>query len=289
MVVFPNVKINLGLNILRKRSDGYHDIETLMIGVDWCDVLEVVPSSTGETNLTVTGYIPDCPPEKNLVIKALNALAEAFGKPLPPVDIFLRKNIPDGAGLGGGSADAAFMLKALNNLFGLGFEDERLAEIASRIGSDCPFFIYNKPLLAEGRGEILTEPGFDLSELSRIKVVIVKPLDVVVSTKQAYSAVTPYIPENGLRSVLNLPLDRWKDSLINSFESSVFTITDKPEYIKRRLYEEGAVYASMSGSGSAVYGLFRSGGSDAERTAVEKKYFENLFPGCAVHVGRFII
>ena len=185
MITFPNAKINLGLDILRRREDGYHDIETVMVPVPWHDVLEIVPAKGEETTLTVTGRHVDCPPEKNLVMKAYRALEREVS--LPPVDIYLRKIIPDGAGLGGGSADASFTLRALNELFALGYNDEQLARVASTLGADCPFFIYNRPMLCTGTGTDMEPIDVDLQGLD---ILIAKP-DVSVPTAAAYSHTTP--------------------------------------------------------------------------------------------------
>lgn len=250
MILFPNAKINLGLDILRKRPDGYHDIETVMYPVPWCDILEIVPAKGTDTTLTITGREINCPVEKNLVMKAYRALAELA--PLPPVDIYLRKIIPDGAGLGGGSADAASTLRGLNELFQLGYSDEQLAEVASQLGADCPFFIYNKPMLCTGTGTDMTPFGLSLAGKW---IAIVKP-EVSVPTAKAYSRTHPAIPNTHVTEILTSPIGDWQGKLKNDFEPSVF-----PEYpaiaiVKEKLMEKGAVYTAMSGSGSAVYGIF---------------------------------
>lgn len=253
MVVFPNAKINLGLNIVNRRNDGYHNIESVFIPVMWRDVLEIVPAKGMETTLTVTGRGVNCPAEKNLVMKAYRALNEVT--PLPAVDIYLRKIIPDGAGLGGGSADAAFTLSALNDLFALGLNKSQLAGIASSLGADCPFFIHNRPMLATGTGTELSE--FDIPHLSGLTILIVKP-DVHISTAVAYSGVTPKTPSTPLCRLLDMPVENWSGLVHNDFEISLkdnFPILTK---IKDELYSRGAVYASLSGSGSALYGLFKS-------------------------------
>lgn len=250
MILFPNAKINLGLNVVRRRPDGYHDLETLFYPVPWRDVLEIVPAKGDTTTLTVTGRNVDCPPEKNLVMKAYSAL-DAMS-PLPPVDIYLQKIIPDGAGLGGGSADAAFTLKGLNELFSLGYSDEELAETATKIGADCPFFIYDVPMLATGIGNVFSPISINLSSMT---IVIVKP-PVHVSTKEAYSGVTPALPAVDIRSTLIDPVECWRGVLKNDFEDSIFPLHQEIADVKTRLYDLGAVYASMSGSGASVYGLF---------------------------------
>lgn len=258
MVVFPNAKINIGLNILRRRDDGYHDIETVMYPIGWHDILEAVPAKGTETTLTVTGRQVDCPAEKNLVMKAYRRMQQETD--LPAIDIYLHKIIPDGAGLGGGSSDAAFMLKMLNEMFTLGFDDHRLAEMAADIGSDCPFFIYNKPMLACGRGEILSPIP---SAIDRYAIAVVKPAESV-STKEAYSSVHPAKPQIPLREAFSL----WQRQhnghygedypafVKNDFEASVFPNHPVIAETKQKMLDLGAVYASMSGSGSAVYGLF---------------------------------
>lgn len=250
MILFPNAKINLGLDILRRRPDGYHDIETVMVPVPWRDVLEIVPAKGNETTLTVSGRRVDCPTEKNLVMKAYRALAETVE--LPPVDIFLRKIIPDGAGLGGGSADAAFTLKGLNELFALGLSDEKLAEIASRLGADCPFFIYNRPMLCSGIGTDFSPVSVDLSGLC---LVIVKP-QASVPTAEAYRHTTPAIPKTPIAEIIARPIEEWTGRLKNDFEPSVFPAYPSISEIKTRLNDMGALYTAMSGSGSSVYGLF---------------------------------
>lgn len=250
MILFPNAKINLGLDILRKRADGYHDIETVMVPVPWCDILEIVPARGEDSSLTLSGRPVDCPPEKNLVMKAYRALSEEV--PLPPVDIYLRKIIPDGAGLGGGSADAAFTLTGLNDLFGLGFSKTELARVASSLGSDCPFFIYNTPMLCTGTGTDMQPAEVDLSGLD---ILIVKP-QASVPTAVAYSRTSPAIPEVKISELLASPKESWQGRLKNDFEPSVFLSYPDIAVIKERIMSLGPLYASMSGSGASVYGLF---------------------------------
>lgn len=268
MILFPNAKINLGLNVVRRRPDGYHDIETLFYPVPWCDILEIVPSKGTTTTLTVTGRSVDCPPEKNLVMKAYMALDKL--SPLPPVDIYLQKIIPDGAGLGGGSADAAFTLLGLNRLFRLGFSDEELAATATTIGADCPFFIYNRPMLASGIGNVFSHIDIDLSSMT---IAIVKP-QVHVSTKEAYAGIVPSIPDIDLRTTLLDPVDCWRGVLKNDFETSIFPLHPEISAVKNRLYEIGANYAAMSGSGAAVFGLF------TESSDILADKISNCFPDC---------
>lgn len=270
MIVFPNAKINIGLDILRKRPDGYHDISTLMVPVGWCDVLEIIPARGTQTTLNVTGRKVDCAPEKNLVMKAYRALSDLTGE-LPPVDIYLRKIIPDGAGLGGGSSDAAFTLKALNSLFSLDYSDSELANVAAGIGADCPMFVYNRPMIASDIGTTLSD--FVLpSSIRNLRVAIVKP-SAGVSTAIAYAGVTPTLPDVSLDESLRRPVDEWKSCVKNDFEASVFPILPEVAGIKQRIIEMGAIYASLSGSGSAVYGLF-----DAD---ILSERLAESFPGCS--------
>ena len=278
MITNPNVKINLGLNILRKREDGFHDLETLFVpyfGIQ--DKLEIVVGDDySRTSAAIFGkYAPemiaqgisedgslmitiaraegvDWDPLKDLTAKAYYVLAEDFK--LPPVKIFLEKTSPVGAGLGGGSADASFALKMLNELCQLGLSDQQLAGYASRLGSDCPLFIYNRPMIGEGRGEILTEYPLDLSKYD---LQVLTPEGVSVSTKDAYAGIRPHLPEVSLRDALARPVEEWADVLFNDFEETVFAKYPELAAIKRSLYDSGAVYASMSGSGSALFALYR--------------------------------
>ncbi|MBP5337281.1 MAG: 4-(cytidine 5'-diphospho)-2-C-methyl-D-erythritol kinase [Bacteroidales bacterium] len=250
MVVYPNVKLNLGLSVLRKRQDGYHDIETLFIPYfGMTDELEIVKSDK-------LRFVPseNVTWEDDLTLRAYALLKADFD--LPPVEIRLNKRSAVGAGLGGGSADAAFTLMALTNMFQLGLEDWQLADYAACLGSDCSFFIYNRPMFGEGRGDVLTDYDIDLSDYE-IRVEV--PKGVHVSTSEAYSRVIPRerLALPPLREALRYPVEMWPDVLFNDFESSVFPIYPAVEALKQRFYDEGAVYASMSGSGSAVFGLFR--------------------------------
>ena len=307
MITTPTVKINLGLNVLRKREDGFHDLETLFVpyfGLH--DTLEIitgddyshtsaqlfskyggnaVPASQGsykpegvfgvethesEAPKIVQGISEDgklmitiarkegvdWDPLKDLTAKAYYILAEDFE--LPPVKIFLEKTSPVGAGLGGGSADAAFALKMLNELCSLGLTPEQLAGYAARLGSDCAFFIYNSPMLGEGRGEILTP--FDLDaclDLNEYEIQVVTPAGVAVSTAEAYGGIVPQQPEVSLREALARPVEQWDGVLVNDFEITVFDKHPELAAIKRSLYDCGAVYASMSGSGSALFALYK--------------------------------
>ena len=291
MVTNPNVKINLGLNVLRKREDGFHDLDTLFVPYfELSDTLEIIAgddysrtsaalfakypasahapqivqavSEDGKVMITIArAEGVDWNPLKDLTVKAYNVLAEDYE--LPPVKIFLEKTSPVGAGLGGGSSDAAFALRMLNELFSLGLDDQRLAGYASRLGSDCAFFIYNRPMLGQGRGEILSPhslEGFGYGQEGAMDlpftVKVVVPEGIAVSTAEAYRGIKPQVPQIPLSEILALPVDKWKDCLVNDFETTVFAVHPELASIKDSLYESGAVYASMSGSGSALFGIY---------------------------------
>ena len=268
MIKFPYCKINIGLEILRKRDDGYHDIRTVMYPVPWTDILEIVPAAGATDTLTVTGNAVDCPPEQNLVMKAVRALREVAE--FPPYDIYLHKIIPDGAGLGGGSSDAAIAVVMLNDMPALGLSDEDMAMILSRVGSDCPFFIYDMPMLCEGRGEIMTPVELDLRGWH---LVIAKPENAHVSTARAYAGVTPCVPQASLAEAVNAPVEEWRTTVKNAFEPSVFAAAPVIALVKSRMQQLGAAYTSMSGSGAAVYGLFRE--------PVPEEIVRAAFAGCA--------
>lgn len=260
MVTFPNAKINLGLRIRSKRPDGYHNIESIMLPIAWNDILEIVPGRKG-LQLHLSGLeLPSCPNEDNLVLKALRRLEAETGIVLPPSEIYLHKSIPFGAGTGGGSADAAFALIAANELYNLGIDKENLAKIASKVGADCAFFIYNKPQIASGIGDILND--VDVSILNSFHLLVIKPQSQSVSTKAAYAGVTPKggITAETLCSELKIPVEQWlaRGILINDFEESIFPLRPEIKEVKDKLLSNGAVYASMSGSGASVYGLFRN-------------------------------
>lgn len=299
MITTPNVKINLGLNILRKREDGFHDLETLFVpyfGLH--DTLEIIKgddfsqtsaylfsrygdllhgsiaqegvfgietedisapqiaqgiSEDGKLMITIARKEGvDWDPLKDLTARAYYLLATDFE--LPSVKIFLEKTSPVGAGLGGGSADAAFALKMLNEMFNLNLSETQLADYASRLGSDCAFFVYNHPMTGEGRGEILRD--FDL-DLSSYDLQILVPEGVSVSTAEAYGGIVPKTPEIPLRDILKRPVEDWDGLLVNDFEETVFAKHPELAAVKHSLYESGAVYASMSGSGSALFALYR--------------------------------
>lgn len=249
MIAFPPAKINLGLNIIRKRPDGYHDLSTCFYPVQWCDILEILPSdklSFQSTGLSIPGSEKD-----NLCLKAYQLLKNDFD--IPAVGIHLHKIIPMGAGLGGGSSDGAWTLRLINEMFGLAIAKEKLKAYASQLGSDCAIFIEDGPAMGSSRGEVLTPTSLSLKGKF---IVIVKP-DVHVSTAEAFAGITPAHPERGLQSVIeNLPLEKWRDVVKNDFEVSVFRKYALIQSIKEKLYSAGAQYASMSGSGSAVFGIF---------------------------------
>lgn len=259
MLLFSNAKINLGLRVLSKRPDGYHNIETVMLPVGLSDMLEFVENSGTQTRFSNTGIDIGCTIEDNLVFKAFNLIRKDYQ--IPHLNIHLHKFIPHGAGLGGGSSNAAFMLKGLNDYFHLGLDIGKLENYAAILGSDCPFFIRNTTCLASGIGEVLNEitlPG-------TFFMVLLYP-GFPVSTRVAYNGINPW--ENGvsLISLLNEDPENWRNIIINDFESTVFLRHRTLANIKESLYEQGAIYASMTGSGSAMYGLFREKPDLTEKT-----------------------
>ncbi len=253
MIGFPNCKINLGLNILRKRPDGFHDLSTLFYPLSWSDCLEIIPATEGQTTFSSSGLPIPADGNPNLCERAYSLLQKTCN--LPPVKIHLHKVVPMGAGLGGGSSDGAFTLKLLNELFQIGLSVNQLKEFAAQLGSDCAFFIENTPSLATGRGEILTPVDFSLKGSH---IVVVNP-GIHVGTREAFSGIMPAIPSVQIHDAIALPRDKWKDVLINDFEKGIFVNHPKIAQIKDKLYEMGAYYAAMSGSGSSVYGLFDQG------------------------------
>jgi len=295
MICFPNAKINLGLHIVSRRKDGYHNIETVFYPIGLKEALEIVPTCTNEKSTPTNPDVPfiadnmDVPfanagtyitthsakqgeepvltlpyrffqtgnmvqgnEEDNMVIKALKLISTE--KKIPPVDIHLLKKIPSGAGLGGGSSDAAWMLRLLNDNFSLGYSDEELMHLATRLGADCPFFIHNRPAFATGIGDLLEPLELDLGDLF---FVLVKP-DISVPTKEAYAMITPRQPELSLKEIVKKPVAEWRERMKNDFELPVFKKYPQICSIKQQLYDLGAVYASMSGSGSSVYGFFQA-------------------------------
>ncbi len=273
MICFPNAKINIGLHVVSRRKDGYHNLETVFYPIGLKDALEIIPSpensgeeikfsksmestiksselSSRKHRFFQSGIAIEGKPETNLVIKALNLIATE--KKLPKIDIHLLKKIPLGAGLGGGSSDAAFMLSLLNKTFNLGYTIEELLLRASRLGADCPFFILNRPTFATGTGNKLEPIELDLSNYI---LLIVKP-DVMISTREAYAMITPRKPDLPLKEIIRKPVERWRELLKNDFEPSIFKKNPEICRIKHQMYEMGAVYASMSGAGASLFGLF---------------------------------
>jgi 4-diphosphocytidyl-2-C-methyl-D-erythritol kinase len=250
MVVFPNAKINLGLSITEKRKDGFHNLESCFYPVQWIDALEVLPSDT--IKFTSSGTVIPGNPEDNLCIKIYHILKNDFD--LPPIHLHLHKNIPIGAGLGGGSADAAFTIKLLNSLFDLKLSDDKMESYIRPLGSDCAFFIRNKPVFAYGKGDQFSTINVDLSGKH---IVLLYP-EVHISTKEAYSGVEPKIPEHSIKDILSGDIHTWKGRLKNDFEKSIFEKYPALLSLKNDLYKHGAVYASMSGSGSCLYGIYEN-------------------------------
>lgn len=250
MIVFPNAKINLGLRITGKRADGYHNIESVFYPVAMRDALELYPTKPAKTELIFSGLPISGGSSENLVYKAWKLLDELHG--IGAVTLHLHKAIPMGAGLGGGSADGAFTLRLLNDYFALGLADEVLEGLALQLGSDCPFFIRNTAQLVTGRGEEMQPTAVDLSGYW---VALVNPC-IHIGTAEAYAAVRPAQPDQPLENLLAQPLQEWQHAVVNDFEASVFPNHAELPAIKSALYEQGAVYASMTGSGSTLYGIF---------------------------------
>lgn len=264
MITFPNCKINLGLWVIQRRPDGYHNIQTVMLPVPWCDILEIVPAQNPETTLSVTGIHIDSPVENNLCYKAWRLMADKYA--VPPVSIHLHKVVPAGAGLGGGSSDASFTLKMLNSMFDLKLDNETLRSLAVQLGMDCPFFIENVSALSTGRGEFLKPVSLNLDGYY---LIIVKP-PVHVSTAAAFLGTKPDYRGNSIDEITDLPMKDWNRVLHNDFENTVFDLYPEIQDIRNLMYRHGAIYSSLSGSGSAVYGLFTEAPAAMD------------FPGCDV-------
>ena len=276
MINFPIAKINLGLNVVSKRDDGYHNLETVFYPVPIKDALEVFPMEDGfpsdvRCDLKVTNLFIDGDEQKNLVVKAYNMIAQDYE--LPRVHVHLYKHIPTQAGMGGGSSNCAYMIRLLNEMFSLGMSDEKMIGYAARLGADCAFFIKAQPAYAEGIGEKLQPISIDLSGC---KMLVVRP-NIPVSTKEAFSLITPQVPKKNCLDIVRQPIETWKDELVNDFERSVFAIHPEIGRLKEMMYEQGAVYAAMSGSGSSVFGLF----SDTP--------YEKSFVGCMDELSIFTI
>jgi 4-diphosphocytidyl-2-C-methyl-D-erythritol kinase len=265
MLQLSNAKINLGLHVTQRRPDGFHSIETVLFPVGWSDVVEVLPAGKA-LSLRCTGIPVGVAPEKNLCARAFRLLQKDFG--LPGADVYLHKQVPPGAGLGGGSSNAAFVLLALSKIFHLELSQQALARYAAQLGSDCAFFVYNTPMLATGRGEILQPVAVSLSGY---ELLVVKP-PLGVSTAEAYAGITPKAPGVSLQSAVTQRVEMWKDLLVNDFEPLIFAKYPLLQDAKSRLYGCGAAYAAMSGSGSALFGIFKEVPDNAAQ----------LFPGCAI-------
>jgi 4-diphosphocytidyl-2-C-methyl-D-erythritol kinase len=252
MVIFPRAKINIGLRITEKRPDGFHNLQTIFYPVCLCDAIEfVVPERPLKKDfLTITGLMEEPDPENNLVTKAIQKIREISA--IPFLKVHLHKAIPIGAGLGGGSSDGATMLRCLNKYFGLEIDINKLKDIALQLGSDCPFFIENSPSYAEGRGEMLSA----LNEIpGELYLVLVNP-GIHVSTAEAYKSCVPAVPDTDLKDIYNMKISDWKNLMINDFEEPIFRKYPAIGELKKLLYDTGALYSSMSGSGSTVYGIF---------------------------------
>jgi 4-diphosphocytidyl-2-C-methyl-D-erythritol kinase len=258
MIVFPTCKINIGLRVPSKRQDGYHNIETIFYPIQLTDALEAIrqPESVNQpVSFSFSGLPINGKEEDNLCIKAYSLIKENFPD-LPPIAAHLHKIIPMGAGLGGGSSDGAFMLRLLNQLFSLNLSDEKLCEYALKLGSDCPFFIYNRPCYAEGRGEMLEPVSFSLKGY---KIALVYPalhVSTAIAFRELNRTVNQITYPNSLKDIIRLPISEWKDILVNEFEIPVMKQFPEIAKIKSTFYNAGAAYASMTGSGSAVYGIF---------------------------------
>lgn len=276
MLTHPNAKINIGLYVVEKRSDGYHNLQTVFYPIPLQDVLEVntLRKSNEAYLFQQVGNPIEGNPADNLIIKVYEDLKKDFD--LPPLDIYLYKNIPTGAGLGGGSSDAASMIKVLNESYDLGLSPQEMERRVARLGADCAFFIRQRPAYATGIGDILSPISLSLKGWF---LALIKP-DIAVSTKEAYSKVTPRIPSADLRESLRQPVEAWRDCVSNDFEDSVFLHHPQIAAIKQTLYDMGAAYASMSGSGSSVYGLFKS---------PKEEEIKEVFKDCFVFHGRLTV
>lgn len=278
MIDFPCAKINLGLNITEKRADGYHNLETVFFPIPICDALEIktmderFPSNV-DCDLKVTGNNVCCNENDNLIVKAYNMIAADFD--IPRVHAHLYKNIPSEAGLGGGSSDAAYMIRLLDQRFRINIGNAEMEKYAARLGADCPFFITAEPSYAEGIGEILSPVNITDNNLEGYSLVVVKP-QIAVSTKEAFSNITPRKPLMCCREIVAQPIETWKDALCNDFEESVFGIYPQLNDIKNRIYTLGAAYAQMSGSGSSLFGIFKSD--------VDEQSIKNEFADCRTFV-----
>jgi len=268
MIAFPNCKINLGLSIVAKRQDGFHELETIFYPVGLYDIVEVVHSNETHNSIefSSTGLTVPGESSNNLCIKAYELLKQDFPS-LPKVKIHLHKQIPMGAGLGGGSSDATAVLKILNTQFHLGLNNDQLINYAAKLGSDCAFFLFDKACHATGRGEILQPFNCDLSKYT---IVLIHP-GIHVSTAWAFSQLNPHTKEKSIATIVSEPIETWKEQLINDFELPIFSAHPSLASIKEKLYQQGAIYASMSGSGSSLFGIFQ------KDLPISKTWFDNQF------------
>jgi len=287
MILFPNAKINIGLRVLRRRADGYHDIESIFVPLPWCDVLEIVRAEGDKGSFNIIGedilQLPD--DADNLVMKAVRALEAYLGYTLPPLDIYLSKKIPTGAGLGGGSADASFAIKGINSLLELGLDEATMAGIAAKVGADCPFFIYNRPMLVRGIGDIMSP--VDAPILDGLYIVAAKIGGTEVSTREAYAGITPRELPDGcdFTHAITLTPSEWQQQgLSNDFEESVFARQPLVRELKKWFTDIDATcdYCLMSGSGSTVYALF----STAETADKCAESLRKAFAGSDIFAGR---
>lgn len=269
MLLFPNCKINLGLHILNKREDGFHNLETVFYPISINDALEIIPAADTDLHFSQTGLTVDGNEADNICVKAYHLLKKDFLQ-LPGIKMHLHKAIPMGAGLGGGSADGAFALQLLNTTFKLQLTQQQLINYALQLGSDCPFFIINQPCFATGRGEIMEPVSLDLSAY---KIAIINP-GIHVNTGWAFSQLTPAVPAKSIQQIITQPVQTWKDELKNDFEDVVFAAHPLIKSIKETLYNSGALYAAMSGSGSTVFGIFKD--AISLKSFEEKGYFTKL-------------
>ena len=275
MIVFPIAKINLGLNVVEKRPDGYHNLQTVFYPVPIKDALEVQQMDEGfpsdvDCDLKVTNIAIEGDEQRNLVVRAYLLLKQDFPT-LPRIHTHLWKGIPTQAGMGGGSSDCAYMIRLLNALFDLQLSDEQMIQYAARLGADCAFFIKSKPCYAEGIGEKMQPIGLDLSEWY---IGVVRP-DIPVPTKEAFSRIHPHYPQVCPKEAVMQPVETWRETLVNDFEESVFALHPEIGAIKEQLYKMGATYAAMSGSGSALFGLFK------ERPDTLSRQFPDMFTFCS--------
>lgn len=265
MITFPNCKINLGLNVLQKREDGYHNIETVFYPVPLYDILEIITSPDHQTSLTISG-VSITQDQENLCLKAYYLLKKDFPQ-LPPIQMHLHKIIPVGAGLGGGSSDAVFTLSLLNKKYNLGISEPQLFVYALQLGSDCPYFLLNKPAIATGRGEVLKEITLPLS---KYKMLLINP-GIHINTKEIFKEIKPVFPAKSIHKIIQQPVSTWKNELTNDFEKIVFHKHEEIKKIKEIMYQHGAVYAAMTGTGSTVFGIFDA--ADEIDFTKEKAYF----------------